>query len=344
MSHQAIAAALACADLSVGERLVAFSLASFADRDNLARPGTTVAAVRAGLGKSGFREAQEGLVRRGLVVVVQRATGRGRASLLALPFAEAGERAVRTGPFSRRRVRICRGFRVKKGVRPGPFRPETVRSCQGFRSQKGDRTGPFLAKTRQKTPRKTRRPARAREKKPRTLEPAPQPPEGGSGADQLIVEETYVSERGRSRRRRVTVDLEAVRAELVALRPADRRAWEQIRALLFEAVGGSTFEIWLAQLELIAVDRDGRLVVGTPEATRGWVCRRFGGLLERCADRAGRGIRFADEREQAAVRRPAAAPLAAADEDHDQVPPDAGSASACQSSYTHVYNQQKEVS
>jgi integrase/recombinase XerD len=39
MSHQAIAAALVCADLSVGERLVAFSLASFADRDSLARPG-----------------------------------------------------------------------------------------------------------------------------------------------------------------------------------------------------------------------------------------------------------------------------------------------------------------
>ncbi len=48
MSRQAIAAALARDDLSSGERLVAFSLASFADRENRARPGTPTAAARAG--------------------------------------------------------------------------------------------------------------------------------------------------------------------------------------------------------------------------------------------------------------------------------------------------------
>jgi hypothetical protein len=41
MSHQAIAAVLARTDLSVGERLVAFSLASFADRENVARPASS---------------------------------------------------------------------------------------------------------------------------------------------------------------------------------------------------------------------------------------------------------------------------------------------------------------
>jgi len=90
MSRQAIAAGLARADLSCGERLVAFSLASFADRENRARPGTPAAAARAGLQRSWFLEAREGLERRGLLVVEQAATGRGRASSLWLPFAETG--------------------------------------------------------------------------------------------------------------------------------------------------------------------------------------------------------------------------------------------------------------
>jgi hypothetical protein len=90
MSHQAIAAVLAGCDLSSGERLVAFSLASFADRDSRARPGTPAAAERAGLKPSWFLEARDMLVRRGLVVVEQAATGRGRASTLWLVFAETG--------------------------------------------------------------------------------------------------------------------------------------------------------------------------------------------------------------------------------------------------------------
>jgi hypothetical protein len=45
MSHVAIAAALALEDVSVGERLVAFSLASFANREHRAWPSTPVAAA-----------------------------------------------------------------------------------------------------------------------------------------------------------------------------------------------------------------------------------------------------------------------------------------------------------
>ena len=90
MSRQAIAAVLARDDLSSGERLVAFSLASFADRENRARPGTPAAAGRTGLKRSWFLEARDMLVRRGLVVVEQAASGRGRASTLWLPFADAG--------------------------------------------------------------------------------------------------------------------------------------------------------------------------------------------------------------------------------------------------------------
>ena len=45
MSHVAIAAALALDGVSTGERLVAFSLSSFANREHRAWPGTRVAAV-----------------------------------------------------------------------------------------------------------------------------------------------------------------------------------------------------------------------------------------------------------------------------------------------------------
>ncbi|MBV9717461.1 MAG: hypothetical protein JOZ64_18965 [Solirubrobacterales bacterium] len=90
MSRQEIAAALALEDLSTGERLVALSLASFADCEGRARPETTAAAARAALEKSWFLEARDKLERRGLVVVEQAATGRGRASTLWLAFADAG--------------------------------------------------------------------------------------------------------------------------------------------------------------------------------------------------------------------------------------------------------------
>jgi hypothetical protein len=71
VSRQAIAAALAREDLSAGERLVASSLASFADREARAWPGAPAAAARAGLRRSRYLEAREQLVRRGLVIVEQ---------------------------------------------------------------------------------------------------------------------------------------------------------------------------------------------------------------------------------------------------------------------------------
>ena len=68
-------------------------------------------------------------------------------------------------------------------------------------------------------------------------------------------------------------------------------AWRQIRAELRRVVGESTYEIWLAPLEVKAWDGD-VLVVQAPAATRAWVAKRFGRILDTCAKSvAGAGIR-----------------------------------------------------
>jgi chromosomal replication initiation ATPase DnaA len=100
-----------------------------------------------------------------------------------------------------------------------------------------------------------------------------------------------------------------VRERLAAPGAAEQAAWEQIRARLLQTVGESTFEIWLAPLELIAVDLAGSLVIDTPDATRSWVQTRFGRLLERCAVEARRAVRIAEELERLALEpRPNVAP------------------------------------
>jgi chromosomal replication initiator protein len=62
-------------------------------------------------------------------------------------------------------------------------------------------------------------------------------------------------------------------------------AWRELRAELQQAVGESTFEIWLDRLEFVAI-RDGKLVIDAPAATRPWLAKRFGRVLERCARHA----------------------------------------------------------
>ena len=62
MSYRTIAAALALEDVSIGERLVAFSLASYADAEHQTFVGNPAAATRAGLSRSQYLAAREQLV------------------------------------------------------------------------------------------------------------------------------------------------------------------------------------------------------------------------------------------------------------------------------------------
>jgi chromosomal replication initiator protein len=59
-------------------------------------------------------------------------------------------------------------------------------------------------------------------------------------------------------------------------------AWRDIRAELRRVVGESTYEIWLAPLEVKAMDRT-VLLLQAPPATQAWVAKRFGRILETCA-------------------------------------------------------------
>ena len=90
MSHAAIAAVLAAEDWTPTERLAAFSLASFANAQQIAWPGNRVAAARAGLGRSTYLAARERLAARGLIVLADQPVGRGRPGTLRLAFAEHG--------------------------------------------------------------------------------------------------------------------------------------------------------------------------------------------------------------------------------------------------------------
>ncbi|HEX3831963.1 MAG TPA: hypothetical protein VHW04_08330, partial [Solirubrobacteraceae bacterium] len=90
MSHAALAAVLRLEDVSAGERLAAFSLASFANPEQRAWPGTLIAAARAGLSRSQYLIARDGLARRGLVEVDKPGGGRGRSPVVWLRFAQSG--------------------------------------------------------------------------------------------------------------------------------------------------------------------------------------------------------------------------------------------------------------
>ncbi|MGH3265340.1 MAG: DnaA N-terminal domain-containing protein [Trebonia sp.] len=430
MSRSAIAAALARTDVSAGERLVAFSLASFADRSGRARPGTPAAAARAGLARSSYLEARDQLVRDGLVVVEVLATGRGRASTLALPFAAEGPwwegdinaelfeavlgysrtrgsarlllaalaaladdhgvvagvtteaLCAAAGISDRTYRRVCapliasgevgveasaggRGHRNRweirdpragtavaarprhrvaapagarplvasvgapvGGLNPGQERTVSTENHPALSGVQAVNPGQRRTLSRQtpaetpaQTPAANARTGREPQN-PRTTADPPNPLAGGLDTDTIVVDEIYVTERGRKRQRQITVNLAPIRERLAAESEADRAAWEQVRALLLQAVSETQFEIWLAPLELIAIDNEGTLVVAAPDATVNWTRGRFGPLLDRAAERIGRSMRIAHAVERRAAETLESAASGASGAQHcDGTPP-----------------------
>jgi hypothetical protein len=444
VSHEAIAAALARDDVRGGERLVAFSLASFAGRDGRAWPGAPAAAARAGLSRSRYLHDRDRLVRRGLVEIVEKASGRGRSSTVALRFATEGpwwegeinaqlfeaalSRTCTRGParllltamaaladvdgvlrglsneelcaaaglddrtYRRARAELVasgelvlltgargrgntnvwqvrpakvpeqrpsaptRRMAPPPGARPllaavvdgagadelvvqadraaGPRAPvagENGRVSPGISPRKcgqdgtvsppncpappvvlpensgQDRTLFELPAPEKPGENPAENPAAnarggTEAQNPRIEDP-PNPPEGGSRARSMTVEQIYVTERGRRRRRMVRVNLDEVRRALGRPTAADRADWQRIRKLLEPAVGESTFAIWLDPLELIAIDGERRLVVAAPGPAAPWTRTRFGRLLASFATQLGRELRFASEPEIHALGR-----------------------------------------
>ena len=457
MSHAAIAAVLARTDLAAGERLVALSLASFANREQRAWPGNPAAAARSGLGRSRYLEARDQLVRRGLLELENRGRGRGQATTIAMLFARSGpwwdaevNAQLLEGALGHSRARgptrlllaalaslsddtgavdelsteaLCRAagladstyrrartvllasgevklvddgggrgrtnrwqvidpagqgaapvvaWRRRRAPAPGarpllsPVRtdrhagiddgaevaavsdakgpiPSGVSTgkgpaLSGVSARKGATltgvSGANPAKTPPETP-----PASARAGR-EPLNPGirnpPNPPEGGSDrADGLFVEETYRTRRGRLRRHRVAVDVPAACAGLVSPANTDDHDWQRIRELLAARLGESTFEIWLAAIELVAVDADGALVLIAPEPTSGWVRTRFGRVTADIAGQLGRRTVIADEVRSAALRAGASSANPSADTSYDP--------SACALSYPSADNPAKEV-
>ncbi len=424
MSHVSIGAALALdPSVSAGERLAAFSLASFANREQRAWPGTRVAATRAGLSRSQYLAARDGLVRRGLVVVEAAGGGRGNSPVIALSFAErgpwfegqinaslfeavlgysrtrgsarlllaalaaladedlrvegvstetlrlaagmadstyrraraavlaSGEVALATAGGGRARTNAwlltdpCSGdagaliaprgrVAPSAGTRPlvasvgGSVAQPAVQGedgANGPRSSGESIENPAYARTvsavngpgstgvSARNPAQPRtvgsgNPARYPARNPAAQRARgkgtqnqgtcpPSPPAGGSSAGSVTIVEDYVTDRGRQRRRSVVVSLDEARAQLREPDADAYQCWHQFRDELRRIVGESTFEIWLEQLEPVAIGLRSELVLAAPASTRSWVSTRFAGALER----AGRAVpctwRLADERE-----------------------------------------------
>jgi hypothetical protein len=121
-----------------GERLVAFSLASFAGHDARAWPGAATAAARAGLSRSRYLHDRDQLVRRGLLVVERwrRAAGARAWSWLGSPSRVRGGRR-RSTPSCSRTSCLARARAGPRGCYSPrwPRSPIRTASCLGCRAR-----------------------------------------------------------------------------------------------------------------------------------------------------------------------------------------------------------------
>jgi hypothetical protein len=435
MSHTAIAGVLRLdGGVSASERLAAFSLASFANRAHRAWPGTRLAAARAGLSRSQYLAARDGLVRRDLVVVEETGGGRGHSPVIALRFAGGGpwyegsvnaelvesvlnhsrtrgsarvllatlaavadetftvsglttdELCAAAGladsTYRRARATLVLSdelalpaagggrantnqwlIRDPRSINPEPVPAAERRSAPprsarplmaaarrlppaseqlslptpaghtaapdradadpspGVENPPQSRTvspskGPGLTGVSALNPGQNRTvsgqtppetpPPNARAERepqnPRTKNDPPSPPEGGSLAGFALIVEDYLTDRGRTRQRTVTVSLDEARSQLVCPTPVNRSDWQHIQTELKRTVGGSAFEIWLSDLELVASTRCGTLLLACRPAIRSWVDGRYGPLLSRTAGQLKRDARLATDRELQLLR------------------------------------------
>lgn len=313
-------------------RLLLAAMAAAADEHGAVRDlATDQLCEAAGVADRTYRRARKALLASGELELISGVGGRGNTNVWNVPDprqrddveARRAPRRVVPPPGGRPLMAETGGSVASTlrdengagaGVKGGQARTVLVQKCPvvtGVSHVKGgqDRTLFDLpvpetpAERAAQTPAETPAPnARAGKEpqNPRTEDP-PNPPEGGSPPDSIVVEQTYVTERGRKRRRAVRVDLAEVRRGLGLPAFDDRDDWERIRMSWLDAVGESTFAIWLEPLELIAIDRTGALVIAAPPDTVSWVRERFGRLIAAGAERAGRELRLADEPERRAL-------------------------------------------
>jgi len=174
-----------------------------------------------------------------------------------------------------------------------------------------DRKGPDLTGVSPKTPAQTPAPNARTGREP--LNPKtwpPNPPDGGSRPASIQVVEDYITDRGRKRKRTVTVDLTTVHAQLAPPGEADLDAWRRLTVTLERIVGPDRFGVWCSQLALLAVGSDGALVLSYPPPVRAWFCKRFERAVAAAASSAGRCYRLADEIEIQALDGVTAFPAA----------------------------------
>jgi chromosomal replication initiator protein len=86
------------------------------------------------------------------------------------------------------------------------------------------------------------------------------------------------------------------------------QTWAQIQSRLRRTFPDSTYQIWLSELEPVALDRN-VLYLKSPRETRDWLCRRYGSRLSSAAAETDSSI----ERVELLEEKPSAADSSAAD-------------------------------